>query len=383
MEKKKLTEKELIELTMDYGYSGSELNNPHFLEKGYLKQNGAYKSFTKKVTSICESWNRLKKKKGQPVMYEIINLKKEPTPIPNNRIKNGKKPTREDFLMRDYIQFCLGLDKFNDGKAHSLNFWAEAFGLTSKADLNELDDTDVFRDLYWKSEVAKVLNTFKSTILARNRAVVLNSFKQLERQNKIKVNDVPLFIHIDKTVSSPSQKEYDDVDFEIDKILASKNLSRNDYYYNHLKGNVVKARAEVKTMLQDKGLSHLFVGYRIELIESFVERQIGVKEFLNAYCDRLVQLTLQRENNPKYQVSYVEKRFYIFNTLVLLRELGYQIDEALIKQFEPIEQDLEVMHNAKREYMMGKEEHYKLQYDFSNRVKDEERQAWGFRTIYL
>lgn len=44
MQKAKLliTEKELIELTMAYGYSGSELNNPHFLKKGYLKQNGTY-----------------------------------------------------------------------------------------------------------------------------------------------------------------------------------------------------------------------------------------------------------------------------------------------------------------------------------------------------
>lgn len=58
-----ITEKELIELTMAYGSSGSELNNPHFLKKGYLKQNGTYDSFIKKVESICESWNRLKKKK--------------------------------------------------------------------------------------------------------------------------------------------------------------------------------------------------------------------------------------------------------------------------------------------------------------------------------
>ena len=44
-----ISEKELIELTMEYGYSGSELNNPHFLEKGFLKKNGAYDSFIKKL----------------------------------------------------------------------------------------------------------------------------------------------------------------------------------------------------------------------------------------------------------------------------------------------------------------------------------------------
>ena len=386
MQKAKLliTEKELIELTMAYGYSGSELNNPHFLEKGYLKQNGTYDSFIKKVESICESWNRLKKKKGQPVMYEITNLFEKANPITDSRINNGKKLTEADLLMKDYIHFALCHNEVNDGKAHSLIQWAELFGLTTREELDEIADTNAFTDLYWKNEVAKVVSNFKSTIITRNRAVVLNSFKQLEKHNKIKKIEVPFFIHLDDTVSSPSQQEFDDVNYAIDKILASKNVTRNDYYYNHFKQNVIRARAEVKIMLEEKGLKNLFIGYKIEVFELLPEEQWEDKQqFLKAFSDRLTQLTLERENNPAYQVNYVEKRFYIFNTLSLLRELGYQVEEALISKYEPNVSDVEAIHYSKKEYEMEKSEQFNLQYAFSNRIKDETLQTWGFRTVYL
>lgn len=379
-----ITEKELIELTIEYGYSGSELNNPHFLEKGFLKKNGTYDSFIKKVESICESWSRLKKKKGQPVMYEIIDLYEKAIPIVDNRINNGKKLTEADLLMKDYIHFALCLNEVNDGKAHSLIQWAELFGLTTRKELNEIVDTNAFTDLYWKSEVAKVISTFKSTITTRNRAVVLNSFKQLKEQQKIMINEVPLFIHLDDTVSSPSQKEFADVDSEIDKILATQNISRNDYYYNQFNRNVIEAKAGVKTMLESKGLKNLFIGYQVEVIELLPKEQwLGMQQFLKAYSDRLIQLTLQRENNPAYQVNYVEKRCYIFNTLFLLRELGYQVEEALISKYEPAKSDVEAIHDSKKEYAMVKREQFKLQYAFSNRIKDETLQTWGFRTVYL
>lgn len=386
MEKEKLifTEKELIELTMAYGYSGSELNNPHFLEKGYLKQNGTYDSFIKKVESICESWNRLKKKKGQPVMYEITNLYEKANPIPDSRINNGNKLTEADLLMKDYIHFALCLNEVNDGKAHSLNHWATLFGLTSNRELEEIKHTNIFKNMYWKSEIEKVVNIFKSTIINRNKAIVSNSFKQLEKHDKIKKNEVPFFIHLNDEISSPSRQEYDDVDFEIDKILASNNITRNDYYYNHYKKNVIRAKAEVKIMLEEKGLKKIFIGYQIEVIELLPEEQwMDMQQFLKAYTDRLVQLTLQRENNPAYQVNYVEKRYYIFNTLFLLRELGYQVEEALISKYEPAESDIEAIHDSKKEYAMDKRKQYKLQYAFSNRIKDETLQTWGFKTIYL
>lgn len=386
MQKAKLliSEKELIELTMEYGYSGSELNNPHFLEKGFLKKNGAYDSFIKKVESICESWNRLKKKKGQPVMYEITNLYEKANPIPDSRTKNGKKLTEADLLMKDYIHFALCLNEVNDGKAHSLIQWAELFGLTTREELDEIADTNAFTDLYWKSEVAKLISTFKSTIITRNRAVVLNSFKQLKKQQKIRIYEVPLFIHLDDTVSSPSQKEFDDVDSEIDKILASQNISRNDYYFKHYNKNVIKAREKVISMLQEKGLKNLFIGYQIEVNELLPEEQWEDKQqFLKAFSDRLIQLTLQRENNPAYQVKYVEKRFYIFNTLFLLRELAYQVEEALILKYEPTESDIEAIHNSKKEYARAKDEQFGMQYAFSNRIKDEQLKTWGFRTVYL
>ncbi|MGY4796780.1 hypothetical protein ACVNNN_17420 [Lysinibacillus fusiformis] len=339
---------------------------------------------SKKVESICESWNRLKKKKGQPVMYEITNLYEEANPITDSRINNGKKLTEADLLMKDYIHFALCHNEVNDGKAHSLIQWAELFGLTTREELDEIADTNAFTDLYWKNEVAKVVSNFKSTIITRNRAVVLNSFKQLEKHNKIKKIEVLFFIHLDDTVSSPSQQEFDDVNSEMDKILASQNISRNDYYFKHYNKNVIKAREKVVSMLEEKGLKNLFIGYKIEVIELLPEEQWEDKpQFLKAFSDRLIQLTLQRENKPAYQVKYVEKRFYIFNTLFLLRELGYQVEAALISKYKPTESDVEAIHDSKKGYAMGKSEQFNLQYAFSNRIKDETLQTWRFRTVYL
>ena len=124
------------------------------------------------------------KEKGQPVMYEITNLYEKANPIPDSRTKNGNKLTEADLLMKDYIHFALCLNEVNDGKAHSLIQWAELFGLTTREELDEIADTNAFTDLYWKSEVAKLISTFKSTIITRNRAVVLNSFKQLKSNRK-------------------------------------------------------------------------------------------------------------------------------------------------------------------------------------------------------
>ncbi|MBM7664546.1 hypothetical protein JOC25_001002 [Solibacillus kalamii] len=386
MQKNKLilTEKELIELTMKYDYNGSELKNPHFLEKGFLKKNGTYDSFIKKVESICDKWSRLKKKKGQPVMYEIINLYEKAIPILDNRTSNGKKLTEADLIMKDHIQFTLAISEINDGKAHSLNRWATLFGLASNSELEKISKTDILKEKFSKKEVEKIVETFKSTIIKRNKDVVSNSFKHLEKQNKIKKNEVPIFIHLDNSISSPSQTEYDEVDLEKDKILAANKITRNDLYQNHFNKSVIKAKSEIDYMLNSKGLKNIFIGYQVEVIEPISKEQlIDKQQFRKAYADRLIELTLLRENNPAYQVNFIEKRFYIFNTLFLLRELGFPVKNKLIERYEPAQSDVKAIRDSQKVYAIKEREHYKLQYAFSNRIKDEERLSWGFRKIYL
>ncbi|WP_339213582.1 hypothetical protein [Solibacillus sp. FSL W8-0372] len=379
-----ITEKELIELTVTYGYSGSELTNPHFLEKGFLKQNGTYKSFLKKVESICESWVRLRKKKGQPVMYEITNLYEEALPLEDNRSNNGKKWTEEDLIMQDYIHFVLSLGEVNDEFPRSLNSWAKLFGLPTLEEIDEIVSEEVFDGLYKEKELLKIIEKFKNTIYQRNKEVVSNSFRELEKQNKIQVIKRPIFVLLGGTFSYPSEEEYSDVEKERAKILGSRNVSLRDFFFKPTNEKVIEAKVEVDEMLRTRGLILFYRGYQINDKQSVsYENALGVQQFLKAYSDRLVQLTLQRENNPNYQVNFVEKRFYIYNTLILLRELDYEIDGTLISKYEPTKDDIVSLKDSKRDYVIAERELYHMQFAFSNRVKDEEIGTWGFKVMYV
>lgn len=377
-----ISEKELIELTVKYDYSGTELNNPHFLEKGFLKQNGTYNSFCKKVDSICESWIRLKKKKGQPVMYEIKNLYKEPNQLVDDRINNGKKRTVEDVKMKEYIFNQLLDEKINDDKPYSYTTWTKQMNFMQ---VNEIEDEikiELFERMYWKKEVPRILYEFNSTFEVRNKDVVKKSFIQLVRENKINMFEVPIFILVDNSISYPTKEEFDEVQERINESLKYHGVSHYEYYHNPNSERVKKVKNDVSKIYSLWKIIRAYIGVQVKVVGEQSEYAINRKEFQQAYQDRLIQLTIDRGKRVSYQVNYIQKKFYTFNTLLIMSMIGFSVDEGLLEGYRPTEEQIEALHQPQIEYAKQKDALIKKKYEFSNRIWNEEKQEWDFINDY-
>lgn len=366
-EKQELSEKELIELTKEYGYSGAELNNPHFIKKGFLKKNGTYDSFAKKLDSICESWKRLKKKKGQPVLYELVNLYEEAQPIVDKREGNGKQRTPEDETMKEYIFIQLINNQINDNKPYSYKRWGEKFGLLTMP-INTDSLVEPLKVLYKQKELLKIVDEFKLTILKRNKDVVEKSFNQLVKEKRIHITELPIFVHLDNSHSIPSWGKFNEVQTSINEALEQFKINKYEYYFYPNNDKVREVRPEIEKIHFSNGLKSLFKGFQVNVIDKQIYDLIDKEQFDEAYKNRLIQLTIERSKLEGYKVNFVQKRFYTFNTLMQMQVIGFAISEESLDRYRPTKEEIEAVHQAQIEYAeQEKEKNQNISYRFGEK----------------
>lgn len=322
-----LTEKELIELTIQFGYDGRELSNTHFIRKGYLKNNDTYKAFMKKVDTICDSWIKLRKKKGKPTMYKLSGLREEASSIEDRRSNNGL--TNDDVIMREYIFNRLCNMKIND--ARSYYEWAVECGLVNVAELPFLEMKSTLSHLYEDNKIEKlILNKFIDTIKKRNKDVVINAFKWLEKNKYIECERIHMKVNYSDKKEVVSKELYHQFRYQFTKLLKKYGLKENYYYWKKansfmISGNEAEAFNEIDELYSTYEIKSIFIATKVNLLHNNMFSGARRETCLQAYSNKLMILT-DKQQQKKWKSNFDNEKYYAFNTYTLMQFFPFKIE---------------------------------------------------------
>lgn len=333
---------------MKYGYDGSELDNPHFKKKGYLKNNDKYKKFTDKVDSICISWEKLRKKKGEEHPYYIIKGLKQKDEV--ELISEDKRATSqldvEDEWIAMYFYDCLVKNKMNL-KPLTLNAWAIWMGaIDPRTIIDEGRVKELFNDEYYEQDISFIHNHFKEYIKGRNEAVTSKSMKILKLKGLIDVDEVYIGIDLHSRYIKVSHEVHNAFQDEMKLIVGKYDRSINDYrFFMHREG-YEDMKKDVETWQQETGYITTYKAYDIQVKVASKGIDITFQEFQSTYNKKMINYIsdLQDKEFDKSGklILYFSKRFRKYNLLSILKASNWSIhiEEELINKFKPTYQQI-------------------------------------------
>lgn len=77
-------------------------------------------------------------------------------------------------------------------------------------------------------------------------------------------------------------------------------------------------------------IEYFFTSYKVEVLIPEVKQEVTHKEFTQAYTQRLIKLSTERHTREKNNYNdslYFWRRFYLLNTLTLLKFMGVNVDK--------------------------------------------------------
>jgi hypothetical protein len=330
------TEEQAIYFTIENGYNGSEFETAAWKQRKCLKPDRTLKGLISKLETIfdyVEVTGTGKKRK-----YILKDKKVHITERQYNY--KGSVPTPEDETMTEYI--FNKLLTYPKGFNKSFRGWAKCIGFIEPDQLHiedmikEIKQTHVnFPVIYNPKEAVSV---FLQTLSTRNKDIIEKSFQRLEKDNRIQVTVIYNIKHTDGTYSTIRQLEYEEILSHITTLLESNGVSYYAYSQAltsiHKSENMKLIIKEVAEYLEHYfGIDYLFKSFSISITDKTIKRDVAFDEFNSAYCQRLIKLTLDRQEKKEYKDSIVFwKRFYLLNTFVLLRFINATKTDELIKE---------------------------------------------------
>ncbi|MCT1538433.1 MULTISPECIES: hypothetical protein [Lysinibacillus] len=328
MKEVKLTELELIKLTMSYGFNGSELNNPHFIEKGFLKNNGSYQSFTKKIDAICESWEKLRKKKGEPTFYLIRGLKEKADKTVDNRKFNGYDD--RDYLISKHV--FNRLVEMDDSSVKSAYEWSIDCNAFNPVQISKEMIRIQFHDLYMDEDSEHVYNGFQRYIKNNNRSMIDKAFKYLEHENLIKVTNHYSAVKLDNQSVEIDKNTYDT--FTFNKTVILKKYDVSAYVYKYLINNekYTEMFEELEQLYDEMKMKLVYVSHSVEILNTNIFHEIETEDFYNAYYSRLIEKVnkLESKSINAYANLYSSfKSYSLLSTLSIVIEDNKRLNQLI------------------------------------------------------
>lgn len=329
-----VTEEQAINITIEHGYDGKEFETSTWKQRGCLKPNGTMKKLISKLETI---YNHVEVTGTGKKRKYILKDKKE-TVTERKLNYKGSVPTTEDEIMQEYI-FCK-LNNFENEFTQSYKGWSKLFGFPDVETFSAEEMIDEIKSLHYGFpriyNPKKVVNEFTKTINIRNKDVIEKSFQRLEKENRIKVITIYNFFTTDGEYKEVDEEEYNQVQDDLKRLIESFGIS----YYSYIQSVIsIDKSKKMKAIIKkvddylkgNYGVDKLFKTFRVEVLDNTVQKEINKEEFINAYYKRLIQLTINRQNKDTYKNSLqFWKRFYLLNTLTLLKYLNvYPVDELL------------------------------------------------------
>jgi hypothetical protein len=365
------TEEQAINITIENGYNGSEFETSTWKQRGCLKPNKTMDALISKLKTIYDHVEVtgagkkrkyiLKDKKNQ-VSERIFNYK-------------GSVETEEDKIMKEYIFNNLLSYKSNFNKSYK--GWAKLIGFIDTSTLpiegmiKELKNSHYdFPVIYNPKEAVSI---FLQTLNTRNNDILEKSFQRLEKEKRIKVIEVYNIRYANGKYKTITQMEYNTFIEYITKYLKQYNISYYTYAQSltslHKSKRMKEIINNVSQYIEDHfDIDYFFKSFKISITDLTIQKEVTKNEFDAAYIKRLIRLSEHRQEKNTYKNAIIFwKRFYLYNTLTLLKYL--HVNEVNEKLFKLNKSYVEEIDNFALDLMIHKFE--------SDVQREEERHSFG------
>ncbi|RYI30575.1 hypothetical protein EVU96_09170 [Bacillus infantis] len=326
------TEEEAINITIQNGYDGSELNTKAWEQRGCLKPDRTLKGLISKLETIYNSVEVTGS--GKKRKYILQGKKDNVTEREFNY--KGTLPTEEDLIMQEYIFNQIALHGVNNLTYRS---WANYLGFVNVNEFNPEELIRVLKDFHYGFPTIynpnEVVSTFLQTLNIRNKDVIEKSFKRLHKENRITVTEKYNVQYVDDEYDQINEELYNIIIGKIKLFIESKGVSY--YVYTQALTSIYNTQKlkdllkEVDEFMDDHfGIKKLFKSFHVYPNTRDIVREVSKTEFNEAYYNRLIKLTTDRQKKDDYKDSiYFRKRFYNINTLILLDHIGINVNDEL------------------------------------------------------
>lgn len=314
------TEEEAINITKHYGYDGSEFMKAVWKKRGCLHPNRTMDSLIRKLETIYH--NVEVEGKGKKRRYILTDKKDEMTELKYNY--KGTVPTKEEETIKEYFYNCL-VEK-NREVANTYNKWGEEFNLLQpKTFSNEMlieKVKELHHGLFYNPN--EIVSEFINAIRNHNYALVHNSFNRLEQEGKISQSSVYIFKTTEGKHEIVSKDEYEDaIAYKKDCVqelgidYRHYILSYRSFHKNKQMENVIKKVDE--QMAETFNIHYMYEMIKVKVENSKSQYEYSIQEFEQAYFNKFVQLSKNRQNREDYKnTNSFWRRTYLLNTLTLL-----------------------------------------------------------------
>ncbi|MED0665310.1 hypothetical protein P4T04_03165 [Bacillus badius] len=333
--KEVFTEEEVIKITIEHGYDGSEFNTAKWKQRGCLQMDRTQKMLMDKLETIYASVEV--EGKGKKRRYILTDKKDEVAEREFNY--KGRIASQEDEVMKEYI-FNQLIKK--DGLSYSYSVWAKELGFFDTDTLSIPEMIEKIKELHYGNNVIynpkEIVSQFIKTLGNRNKDVIEKSFQRLQKENRIKVSATYYFKMLNGETEEVTKEDYDIVQEGLKEFIESKGVSYyiysqavNSFHKSEKMKSIIK---EAKNYLEEwHGIQYSFKSFKITVLNKEVKQEVSKDEFETAYVQRLTKLTKDRQEKDSYKksISYWQ-RFYYLNTLTLLIHMGTEEVNELFKE---------------------------------------------------
>ncbi|QGM28950.1 hypothetical protein GI482_00310 [Bacillus sp. N3536] len=338
---------------------------------------------------------------GESGQVILRGLKNVPTSKVDKRKNNGRKPTKADLIMKEYLfnTLCRSI-KPHQTKNYTVNQLVNLLDLLSNptdklsAEIeSELYST--FATYYTKEQTIHIKSNAIKNISTRKESEVKLHLQHLQKENRIEIETIynakylkgsmPIEIAIQRGIENNenlywvnlytkiTEKEYCEIILKIKKISEVHGFNYQDYVQAN-RGLLKKDAPvrvllkEVKELLQEYNYDYIYTSMNIEVLNYNMNQHVEKVEAKMAFADKLIFMTNERMKKKEYtnKSNYI-KQFYRLVVFIVLRKLGVNnlnvaIDDEIL-QIGNVWDEMNYLYNLKK----GKEE-VDMQWAFENKA---------------
>lgn len=322
METNTFTEEEAIKITIQHGYNGSEFITAVWKSRGCLTPTRTMDALIQKLETIYH--NVKVDGKGKKRKYILTDKKEEMTEREYNY--KGTVPTVDDEIMKEYIFKHLVEKGARFPKSY--NKWGEEFKLFRPSTSSNTRDELVNEMKKMHSgqffNPNEIVSEFINAIRNHNYGIVHNSFNQLEKEGRISQSSVYIFKTVEGSHEEVSKQEYEyALAFKKD-IVESLGIDYKHYMLSyrsfHKNAYMIGIIKEIDDRMAEKfKIDYMYVMIKVSIEEKQISKEISREEFDQAYFQKFIKLSKDRQNRNDYQnTKSFWRKNYLMNTLKLL-----------------------------------------------------------------
>jgi hypothetical protein len=365
------SEEEAIKITIEHGYDGAEFETTTWKQRGCLKPNDTLKALIEKLKTI---YNHVEVEgKGKKRRYILKDKKDNVTERQFNY--KGSVPTTDDKIMKEYI--FNRLVQLDNGIAQSYKMWAKTLGFINTEFLNYDELIKIIKDFHLSLPFVynpnEIVSKFIYELDVRNKDVIEKSLKRLQKEGRINVEEVYIFKTNEGEYEEVWLETYEEAEESLREFLKSKDVTYYAFIQSvssiHKSNKMKKIIEEAENYLSMFfGIKYFFKSFKVTVLDKTIKKVVSKDEFNEAYFNRFIHLTKNRQNKKDYKQSPIFwKRFYLLHTLILLNHIGVNVNEFLTEEKKLYSQKLDEYYI---EYTLNqfklKEERDKKRHTFGN-----------------